>query len=65
MAWLQEYYETEMRHTCENFIQHSSLVHQIDDADMQHQLHLAMLDEVNRMWEIARRMRQKQITNAD
>lgn len=63
--WLKDYYTAELRHTCENFIQHSSLVHQIDDSDMQHQLHLAMLDEVNRMWEIARRMRQKQTTNAD
>lgn len=56
--WLKDYYTAELRHTCENFIQHSSLANKMEDADMQHQLHLAMLDEVNRMWEIARRMRQ-------
>lgn len=55
--WLKDYYTAELRHTCENFIQHSSLANKMEDADMKHQLHLAMLDEVNRMWEIGKRMR--------
>ena len=56
--WLKDYYTAELRHTCENFIQHSSLTNKMEDADMKHQLHLAMLDDVNRMCEIARRIRQ-------
>lgn len=55
--WLKDYYTAELRHTCENFIQHSSLANKMDDADMKHQLLQAMTDEVNRMWEIGKSMR--------